>query len=218
MAKYFEKTRETEKITPDGKRTITTTTESKAINPSDEPDYIKLYTRMWCEFNSVPEKWRPLFLALVCRMSYASLKSSTGGQVVYTIGTNAEEIMKECGWKTKDPLYRGLTELCNCNAIHKIGRGQYQINPQYAGRGPWRYNASQEQGGIKDLIAKFDFAKGEVDTEIIWASADKKLIGRNNDQVVATETTITPEAPEAAADEPAAAGTTAKKPRRRKAS
>ena len=187
--KYHEKI--TEHISEDaaGNQTVTQTTEIKAITANDEPDYIKLYTKMWCAFNGIPEKWRPLFLALVCRMSYASLKSSTGGQVVYTVGTNAEEIMSECGWKTKDPLYRGLNALCDCNAIRKIGRGQYQINPSYAGRGPWRYNAAQEQGGVRDLVAKFSFADKKVETDIIWASTDKKQIGRL-DAVVSTETRV----------------------------
>lgn len=188
---YHEQTIEQIKTDADGKISIQTTTETKAIKANDEPDYIKLYTRMWCLFNGVPEKWRTLFLALVCRMSYASLKEPTGGQIVYTIGTNAEEIKKECGWKTNDPLYRGLKELCDCNAIRKIGRGQYQINPQYAGRGPWRYNATREQGGVKDLIAKFNFADKKVDTQIVWASTDKRQIGQA-DEVISTETRITP--------------------------
>lgn len=200
--KYHEKI--TEHITEDaeGNQTVTQTTEIKAITANDEPDYIKLYTRMWCEFNGIQEKWRPLFLALVCRMSYASLKSSTGGQVVYTIGTNAEEIMQECGWKTKDPLYRGLNALCDCNAIRKIGRGQYQINPSYAGRGPWRYNAAQEQGGVRDLVAKFSFADKKVETDIIWGSTDKRQIGHAADEVLCTETRVSPRAAQEAQERP----------------
>lgn len=191
MATYYEKKLERTKEDADGNVTVETTLEQKSIVKNEEPDYIKLYTRMWCEFNQIPEKWRPLFLALVCRMTYASLDSSTGGQIVYTVGPNAQDIMAECGWKTKDPLYRGLKALSDCDAIHQVARGAYQISPHYAGRGTWRYNANLKQGGVKDLIAKFDFVNHTVDTEVEWSSTDKHEIG-DADQVVATKTVITP--------------------------
>lgn len=194
MAKYHDEIRETETIDKDGNTTTTTTRVTKEIRDRDEPDYIKLYTKMWCEFNAVPERWRTLFFALICRMSYASLApNADGGQVVYTVGHIANTIALECGWKTTDPLYRGLKALCECNAIRKLGRGVYQINPQYAGRGPWRYNPATERGGVKDLIAKFSFADGTVDTEIIYASTDKREIG-NASEVVATRRRKTPSA------------------------
>lgn len=191
MSKYHDEIKSTEIIDENGNVTTTTTRVTKQIRDRDEPDYIKLYTKMWCEFNRVPEKWRTLFFALVCRMSYASLApDANGGQVVYTVGQIANTIAQECGWKTTDPLYRGLKALCECEAIRKLGRGVYQINPQYAGRGPWRYNAATERGGVKDLIAKFSFADGTVDTEIVYASTDKEEIGHAG-ELVATRVTKT---------------------------
>ena len=192
MSKYHDEIKSTETIDENGNITTTTTRVTKQIRDRDEPDYIKLYTKMWCEFNRVPEKWRTLFFALVCRMSYASLApNANGGQVVYTVGQIANTIAKECGWKTTDPLYRGLKALCECEAIRKLGRGVYQINPQYAGRGPWRYNAATERGGVKDLIAKFSFADGTVDTEIVYASTAKTEIGQGAGELVATRVTKT---------------------------
>lgn len=188
--KYYEHSTEHIKEDANGNITSHKTSETKSFITNDEPDYIKIYTKMWCEFNNVPEKWRTLFLSLVCRMNYANLNSPTGGQTVYTIGSNAEAIKQECGWKTNDPLYRGLKVLCDCGAIRKIGRGEYQINPQYAGRGTWRYNAKDNQGGIKDIIAKFSFKNKNVETKITWAETNENIIGKNTDQVIATETTI----------------------------
>ena len=190
--KYHEKTKEQIIEDADGNITTTTTRETKAIIKSDEPDYIKLYTKMWCEFNGIPDKWRPLFLALVTRMSFASLKDKTGGQIVHTIGTAAQVIIDECGWRSKDTLYRGLQALCDCGAIKKLSRGEYQINPQYAGKGTWHYNAKEQRGGVSELVAKFTFSDKSVDTKIIWASADKREIGHGADQVIATESKITP--------------------------
>lgn len=141
---------------------------SLSINKNDEPPYIKIYTQMWCQFNRVPERWHSLFFSLVCRMTYADMTSETGGQVVHTSGTTANSIVKELGWKSKDTLYRGLQALCDCKAIRKLGKGEYQVNPQYAGRGPWRYNAQAKQGGVKDLIAKFSFRDKQVETFIEW--------------------------------------------------
>ena len=190
--KYHEEIKEQIVEDADGNVTTTTTRKTKAIIKSDEPEYIKLYTKMWLEFNEVPDKWRPLFMALVTRMSYASLKDKTGGQIVHTIGTTAQAIIEECGWKNKDTLYRGLQALCECNAIRKISRGEYQINPQYAGKGGWHYSEKEQHGGVSDLIAKFSFKNRTVDTTIIWASTDKQEIGHGADQVIATETKITP--------------------------
>lgn len=191
MATYHEELKE--RITEDANGNIRkdTTRTVKAFKKSEEPDYIKLYTKMWCEFNAIPEKWQALFFALVCRMSYANIKHPEGGQIVYTIGTQAQAIRDECGWKTLDPLYRGLNALCKCKAIRKIGKGEYQINPEYAGKGAWHYQPSAEQGGVQDLIAKFSFADKSIQTKIVWASTDKEEIG-NLDEVTAKRQTITP--------------------------
>lgn len=191
MPAYREKL--TERTTEDAQGNITTNTtrEVFSIKKNEEPDYIKLYTRMWCEFNGIPDKYHQLFLSLACRMTYANLGSATGGQIVHTVGHAGAEIMAECGWKNKDSLYKGLQKLCDCGAIIKLGRGEYQINPQYAGKGPWHYNARLEQGGVADLVAKFSFRDKQVQTKITWASADKAEIGQA-DEVIATEQKITP--------------------------
>lgn len=170
--KYHEETKQHTVEDSNGNITVDTTTTTKAISGSTEPDYIKLYTRMWCEFNGIPDKWRPLFMALVCRMGYADIKSASGGQTVYTIGSNATAIMADCGWSRRETMYRGLQALCDCNAIRKVGRGEYQINPQYAGRGEWKYNPRLERGGIEDLVATFNFGAGTVSTKIAWTPDD----------------------------------------------
>ena len=167
---------ETSIITEEDKTTgdisITTKERTVKIERSEEPDYIKLYTRMWCEFNSIPERYRQLFLSLAVRMTYCNSEDIDNSQIVVVVEPISSTIRKECGWKTRDALLKGLQALCACNAIKRIRRGVYQINPSYAGRGSWKYNPRLEQGGVEDLIATFDFKNKTVSTQITFSSSD----------------------------------------------
>lgn len=138
------------------------------IQRNDEPDYIKLYTKMWCEFNDIPMAYRELFLQLVTRMTYCNSADLGNSQLVNTGKPWSTSIMKALNWK--DRMYqKGLKALCECEAIKKVGKGVYQINPRYAGRGEWKYNPRLERGGIEDLVATFNFKDKSVDTKIVWA-------------------------------------------------
>lgn len=138
------------------------------IQRNNEPDYIKLYTKMWCEFNDIPMAYRELFLQLVIRMTYCNSADLGNSQLVNTGKPWSTSIMKALDWK--DRMYqKGLKALCECEAIKKVGRGVYQINPQYAGRGEWKYNPRLERGGIEDLVVSFNFKDKSVDTKIVWA-------------------------------------------------
>ena len=138
------------------------------IQRNNEPDYIKLYTKMWCEFNDIPMAYRELFLQLVIRMTYCNSADLGNSQLVNTGKPWSTSIMKALNWK--DRMYqKGLKALCECEAIKKVGRGVYQINPQYAGRGEWKYNPRLERGGIEDLVVSFNFKDKSVDTKIVWA-------------------------------------------------
>lgn len=182
MASFYEEIQEHTKEDAEGNITVDTVRKTKNVKKSDEPDYIKIYTNMWSEFNQIPIKWRLLLLALAHRMSYADLpagdnpneKKDYGGQTVITSGKAGQAICKECGWKTTDPLYRGLQALQECGAIRKIERAIYQVNPQYAGRGGWYYSPHDEQGGISNLVATFNFRDKTVDTRIVWATDNQR--------------------------------------------
>lgn len=158
-----------------GNITKDTIEKTKKIEKLSEPDYIKIYTNMWCEFNQIPEKWRGLFLQLAARMSWCRFSSENddGGQIVYTGKPNGDDICRSLNWevstKTNSQLMKGLKELCKCNAIRKVNRGVYQINPAYAARGEWKYNPRANRGGVEDLIAIFNFKDKKVKTNIIWA-------------------------------------------------
>lgn len=156
-------------VDAEGMEQTTTVEKTRALERSTEPDYIKLYTRMWCEFNGIPEKWRPLFLELATRMTYANKADLSTSQTVYTGEPFATAICSALGWKQKDSLMKGLKALKDCGAIRKVNRAVYQINPSYAGRGEWKYNPKFTRGGVEDLVATFNFREGTVETNILWA-------------------------------------------------
>ena len=159
----------------DAEGNIQTTTKEilTKIQRSEEPDYIKLYTKIWAEFNDVPVVYRSFFLELVTRMTYADTSCPGGGQIVYTTKPTSTSIMQRLNWKQK--MYdKGLAALVKCGAIKRVARGAYQINPSYAGKGEWKYNPRLQRGGIEDLVVTFNFKNKSVDTQIIWADDGKQ--------------------------------------------
>lgn len=168
----YESTKELEtRIDENGNEQTTIIEKIKKRERSSEPDYIKLYTRVWCEFNQIPDRARPLFLELVCHMSYANTNEKDGGQLVATGGPVQESICKKLNI-TRSTYQRYLRDLCECNAIRSISRGYYQISPNYAGRGEWKYNPRLNRGGVEELVATFKLnVNGEksCNTTIVWA-------------------------------------------------
>lgn len=155
-------------IHPDGQEETTITEKTANFQRCEEPDYIKLYTQMWCEFNNIPFTYRALFFELVTRMTYCRATDLEHSQLVNTGKPWANSIMQALGWK-KAMYQRGLKALCDCGAIKQVGRGVYQINPMYAGKGEWKYNPKLDRGGVEDLVATFRFKEGTVDAKIVWA-------------------------------------------------
>ena len=93
---------------------------------------------------------------------------------MYTGGSIRKAIMQHLNWKSDSMFVRGLSVLVKCNALKKIGRAEYQINPSYAGKGEWKYNPRLQRGGIEDLVATFNFKDKTVDTQIVWADDGTK--------------------------------------------
>lgn len=203
-------TETTRTIDAEGNETVTTVESTTNIQRNEEPDYIKLYTRMWCEFNNIPVRSRNLFYELACSMTYCNAANLRGSQIVYTGEPLASSIMQRLGWK-KSMYHTGLKDLCECGAIRKIQRGVYQINPQYAGKGEWHYNPRYQRGGVAELVATFRFADRSVDTNIVWADDGSKddmsdayraMVG-NNKIIKSTRISAPaePEEPEPTADD-----------------
>lgn len=201
MATIYQRI-ETESITDENGNTKKHVKEmSNKIEKITEPDYIKIYTKMWCEFNNIPTKWQPLFLQLVTRMTYCNITNETGGQLVSTSKPYGDDIARSLGWKvesnkTNISLMKGLKALCECGAIRKINRGVYQINPEYAAKGEWKYNPRADRGGVEELIASFKMSKEEMKSEIkiIWADdgeeSEINKMYREGMQVKPSENTI----------------------------
>lgn len=199
----------TTRIDEDGKEQTTIVEKVKKRERSTEPDYIKLYTSMWCEFNQIPMRARPLFLELVVRMSYADKSDRAGGQLVGTGGPVMASICEKLGSDGK-PLTRStyqkyLKDLVNCGAIIPVSRGYYQISGDYAGKGEWRYNPTLKRGGVEELTTTFRMkADGtkNVETNIVWADDGedtelndtyrKMTKSKASDQTIMSTITATP--------------------------
>jgi len=160
-----------EKIThvdSEGNESTTEISKSVSYVRNEEPDYIKLYTKMWLEMNEIPLAYRGLFLELVCNMSYSYAPNMRKSQMVNTGKPWSDFICEKLGWGQK--MYeKALRELVVCGAIKRLYRGVYQINPSYAGKGEWLYNPKLSRGGIKDLKATFGLKDKTAEVEIIWA-------------------------------------------------
>ena len=168
-------------IDENGNEKTTVKQTSKKIERNTEPDYIKLYTKMWCDFNNIPSQWQPLFFQLVIRMTYCNITDEEGGQLVSTSKPYGDDIARSLGWTTKTnetntSLMKGLKALCKCGAIRKINRGVYQINPEYASKGEWKYNPKANRGGVEELIATFKMSEERMQSKvnIVWADDGKQ--------------------------------------------
>lgn len=159
------------RIDENGNEQTTILEKTKKRERSTEPDYIKIYTNMWCQFNEIPDRARPLFMELATRMSYANQNSEYGGQLVSTGGPIQEEICKKLEI-TRSTYQRYLKDLRDCKAIRLVSRGYYQISPDYAGKGEWKYNPKLDRGGVEQLKATFEVnADGSKSwkADIVWA-------------------------------------------------
>lgn len=160
-------------IQEDAKGNLTTETVEMTtkVERLREPDFIKLYTKVWCEFNQIPTQWRPLFLELIARMTYADSSDLEHSQIVATGGVTRDSICKALNWKP-NMYQKGLKALKDVGAIKQKMKGFYQINPNYAGRGEWKYNPKLERGGVEALKATFDFNTHNVEVDIKWADTN----------------------------------------------
>lgn len=168
MSSLYYKTETHTTVDNDGNERTTKKEESTTIVRNNEPDFIKLYTKMWTEFNGVPQAYHELFFQLAIRMTYCNSDDLGNAQLVNTGKPYSDSILKALNWKT-NMLQKGLAGLVESGAIKKVAKGVYQINPLYFGKGEWKYNPKLKRGGVEDLLAVFMFKDKKVNTKVIWA-------------------------------------------------
>lgn len=88
----------------------------------------------WSRFNEIPSKWHDLFLSLANKASSYDGYSPDASQIVL-LSVASKTVLKECGWETKDPMYKGLKVLTECGALKKVSRGVYRINSDIVMKG-----------------------------------------------------------------------------------
>jgi hypothetical protein len=140
-----------------------------------EPPFIKLYCDSWMGMYNIPNAYKQLFLALAQNMSACDSANLKYSQLVSTGVPFADYYMRICGWKSIDSLKKGLQALCDCDAIRRVARGTYQVNPTFACKGRWLDGKGNETAfsGIKRFITEYDWVSGTVKTTITHNDPDK---------------------------------------------
>ena len=128
----------------------------------------------------LPAAYRFLFVVLASRMSYCDRDDLEHSQLVITEKPFRDEIMRIMGWGNRDSLQKGLRALCECNAIRKVSRGCYQINPRFASKGQWKYNPRIPQSNVEGLKKYYDDKQAEARKNQEQAEKEKKKEARKN--------------------------------------
>lgn len=166
MPKILTDTKTETKILKDGTKTEHTEKHDVEIT-SGEPAYIKLYMDNWMMkdsdtyggSNGIPQRYRLLFLELAMHMSPCDYTDLEQSQIVNVYGKHKKIYMDAMGWKNDSSLKQGLKALCNCEAIRRVDRGIYQINPSYAAKGKWlnaRADKNPVFSGLKKLAESYN--------------------------------------------------------------
>lgn len=123
-----------------------------------EPDFIKLYVDCLCDFKGISKSLNPILLGLIKHMSYASVKDTTGGQILYLNAALKRNVAENCEVSVKR-VEQAITDFVRSGIFARIATATYQVNPEMFGKGTWK--------DIKNIRAKFDFKEGTVEAEII---------------------------------------------------
>lgn len=138
----------------------THTQQFNVIPSSDEPEYVKLYVRAWCDFKGI-DSLRPSDRTVLVRlfnvMTYAKARSVVDehgnvhdegwGQIIYTNAELKRSIARETGLQYAT-VNTAFTHLKKAGVLRRVGTGTYQVNPELVGKGKW--------SEIKKLRATFN--------------------------------------------------------------
>ncbi len=130
----------------------------------------------------LPAAYRFLFIVLAARMGYCENKDLKHSQLVMTGEPYRDEIMEIMGWTDRDSLQKGLRALCECNAIRKVSRGCYQINPRFASKGQWKYNPRITQSNVEGLKTYYNDMQREAAEEKEKKEKEKKKNAREKEK------------------------------------
>ena len=119
---------------------------------SDEPDWVKLYVKAWCDFKNVKGINSQFLYNLLPYMSYAD-----EGQYIFITPFLKRQIAKKLKWKSHSALQvfnNNLRKLVQQNVLKHLDTNTYQVNPELIGKGEWK--------DIRRLRATFNLETGEI--------------------------------------------------------
>ena len=122
------------------------TKSSTVVRLPNEPSYVKLYIDDLTTLLKVPEGPKSLIWLLVKHMSY-------DGVIAITAGTR-DRMSTNLG--IKETTFRNyLSQLTHSDILKRIGRGEYELNPNYFAKGEWA-NIYQRRRSWAKLEIRYD--------------------------------------------------------------
>lgn len=128
----------------------------KAFNV--EPDYVKVYLQDICYFNDIPKSQMDVLFHLLKHLNYENC-------IVIT-----SRIRKEIAERLNigpQTLSNKINKLAKSQMIKIVGRNEYEVNPNFFGRGEWQKVMSRRETGDFTLEIKYDKdGKREINTKL----------------------------------------------------
>jgi len=119
-------------------------TSTSIIEP--EPEYVKLYLADILYFQDLPKGYDNILFQIIKRARYAGTEY---GMEVTLTKTHKERIAQELGIKRVSSIDNAISKLTKGHILIRSGRGVYQLNPFFFGKGNWV--------DIKRLRLKLDY-------------------------------------------------------------
>lgn len=112
-----------------------------------EPPFVKVYLNDICALNNVPESEQRILTYMLQKMDYEGIATFTPRY--------RKKICEDLNIMPKT-LNNVISELGSKGLIHILGRGEYELNPNYFGRGSWEEIFRKRATGEFSLTIKYD--------------------------------------------------------------
>lgn len=142
---------------------------------NNEPEYVKLYIEQWLVTMSGKASILSdvLFALINIGLTFAG-QSADGGMIVHASSYEKEAVARKLGCSLSS-VNNTITKLVQLNALRRLQRGVYQVNPSLVGKGNW--------ASIKALQVNWEFTPEGV-TNTTYVTGEPKTITGDDTLVV----------------------------------
>lgn len=126
----------------------------QTVRRPPEPPYVKVYIETLCAFTGLSKSLNPILIEMLRHMSWADGSNPEGSQIIYLNSMLKKRIAANAGVGEKR-IEQALKDFVAKKIFRRVGRGTYQVNPKFFGKGNW--------DDIYDITAKLIFGPSGVD-------------------------------------------------------